>query len=79
MDRRVKPLGKYTQVSAKIQSFRKELTLEKKFENTEERVNDLPIYDSSAGTTGKLNNLYQIKLRIDEQIRKNNNEAQKKY
>ncbi len=34
------------------------MTLEKKFENTEEKVDDLPLYDRKAGTTGKLNNLY---------------------
>ena len=48
----------------------------KQFEADEEKINELPLFDAMAGRQKK--NLHNIKIKVEEQL-KNNNEAQKRY
>eukprot|EP00347_Sterkiella_histriomuscorum_P003737 403363140 len=50
-----------------------------KFEAEEDKLDDLPLFDSNAGSKIGMNNLHKIRLKVEQEITKSANEAQKKF
>ena len=68
---------KKSKVKARVATFRNTMRDSKNQEENEKLLDDLVLFDRKAGGSKRMNNLYNIKVKVEGQIKQN--EAQKNY